>query len=52
MATQILVVDDDVELRDLLRDYLARQGMEVSVLHDAGSLERRLERLRRGRAGD
>jgi CheY-like chemotaxis protein len=23
MATQILVVDDDLELRDLLRDYLA-----------------------------
>jgi two-component system phosphate regulon response regulator OmpR len=46
MATQILVVDDDVELRDLLRDYLARQGIEVSVLHDAGSLERRLERER------
>ena len=46
MATQILVVDDDVELRDLLRDYLARQGIEVSVLHDAGTLERRLERER------
>ena len=46
MATQILVVDDDLELRDLLRDYLARQGIEVSVLHDAGSLERRLERER------
>src|SRR5258708_26808021 len=46
MAIQILVVDDDVELRDLLRDYLARQGIEVSVLHDAGTLERRLERER------
>jgi two-component system phosphate regulon response regulator OmpR len=46
MATQILVIDDDVELRDLLRDYLTRQGMEVSVLHDAVSLERRLERER------
>jgi two-component system, OmpR family, phosphate regulon response regulator OmpR len=46
MATQILVVDDDVELRDLLRDYLARQGIEVSVLHDASSLERRIERER------
>ena len=40
MTTQILVVDDDAELRDLLRDYLVRQGIEVSVLHDAGSLER------------
>ncbi|WP_206953441.1 response regulator [Trinickia acidisoli] len=46
MATQILVVDDDAELRDLLRDYLVRQGIEVSVLHDAASLERRLERER------
>src|SRR6516225_10866181 len=46
MATQILVVDDDAELRDLLRDYLVRQGIEVSVLHDAGSLERRIERER------
>lgn len=46
MPTQILVVDDDAELRDLLRDYLVRQGIEVSVLHDAASLERRLERER------
>ncbi len=46
MATQILIIDDDPELRDLLRDYLQRQGMEVSVLHDAASLERRLERER------
>jgi two-component system phosphate regulon response regulator OmpR len=44
MATQILVIDDDVELRDLLREYLVRQGIEVSVLHDGGPLERRLER--------
>jgi two-component system, OmpR family, phosphate regulon response regulator OmpR len=46
MATQILIVDDDAELRDLLRDYLVRQGVEVSVLHDAANLERRLERER------
>ncbi len=46
MTTQILIVDDDQELRDLLRDYLVRQGMEVSVLHDAASLEKRLERER------
>ena len=46
MATQILIIDDDPDLRDLLRDYLQRQGMEVSVLHDAASLERRLERER------
>jgi two-component system phosphate regulon response regulator OmpR len=46
MTTQILIVDDDQELRDLLRDYLVRQGMEVSVLHDAATLEKRLERER------
>ena len=43
MATQILIIDDDPELRDLLRDYLTRQGIEVSVLHGATALERRLE---------
>ncbi len=43
MTTQILIIDDDPELRDLLRDYLTRQGIEVSVLHSAVSLERRLE---------
>ena len=46
MAIQILVVDDDADLRDLLRIYLGKVGFEVSVLHDASSLERRLERER------
>ncbi|WP_091906699.1 response regulator [Chitinasiproducens palmae] len=46
MSTQILVVDDDQDLRDLLREYLTRQGMEVSVLHDGATLQRRLERER------
>ena len=46
MAIQILVVDDDADLRDLLRIYLGEVGFEVSVLHDASSLERRLERER------
>jgi CheY-like chemotaxis protein len=46
MAIQILVVDDDADLRDLLRNYLGGAGLEVSVLHDAASLERRLERER------
>src|ERR1700722_5648662 len=46
MAIQILVVDDDADLRDLLRNYLGGAGFEVSVLHDAASLERRLERER------
>lgn len=43
MAIQILVVDDDADLRDLLRIYLSNSGFEVSVLHGASSLERRLE---------
>ncbi|HEV3425711.1 MAG TPA: response regulator [Paraburkholderia sp.] len=46
MTTQILLVDDDFELRELLRTYLGRQGIEVSVLHDARTLEQRLERER------
>jgi two-component system OmpR family response regulator len=46
MPIQILVVDDDADLRDLLRNYLGGAGFEVSVLHDAAALERRLERER------
>jgi two-component system phosphate regulon response regulator OmpR len=46
MAIQILVVDDDADLRDLLRIYLGKAGYEVSVLHGGGALERRLERER------
>lgn len=44
--TQILVVDDDPELRDLLREYLTQQGFAVSVLHDGEGLQARLERER------
>ncbi|WP_118180090.1 response regulator [Paraburkholderia phosphatilytica] len=43
MSMQILVVDDDFELRELLRTFLKREGIEVSVLHDATSLTHRLE---------
>jgi len=46
MATRILLIDDDFELHELLSGYLGRQGIEVSTLHDAGSLEKRLERDR------
>jgi two-component system phosphate regulon response regulator OmpR len=46
MTTRILLVDDDLELRTLLCDYLGRQGIEVSTLHDAGTLQQRLERER------
>ncbi len=44
--TQILVVDDDPELRDLLREYLTQQGFAVSVMHDGDGLQARLERER------
>ncbi len=44
--TQILVVDDDPELRDLLREYLTPQGFAVSVMHDGDGLLARLERER------
>ena len=37
-GTKILVVDDDVELRDLLREYLTQQGFAVSVLPDGDGL--------------
>lgn len=37
MATKILLVDDDVELISLLREYLERDGFDVNVAHDADS---------------
>jgi two-component system phosphate regulon response regulator OmpR len=46
MTTRILLVDDDPELRTLLCDYLGRQGIEISTLHDAGALPQWLERDR------
>jgi two-component system, OmpR family, phosphate regulon response regulator OmpR len=43
---QVLLVDDDADLRDLLRAFFQQHGIELSVLHDANRLERRLERER------
>ena len=43
---QVLLVDDDADLRDLLRTFFQQRGVEISVLHDATDLERRLERER------
>lgn len=34
MNAKVLLVDDDVELVDLLRDYLSRDGFDVAVAHD------------------
>lgn len=33
-STSVLLVDDDVELVGLLRDYLEREGFHVSAVHD------------------
>lgn len=41
-----MLVDDDAELRDLLRRFFQQRGIEFSVLHDATNLARRLERER------
>ncbi|MCC7327340.1 MAG: two-component system response regulator OmpR [Burkholderiales bacterium] len=42
--TKILVVDDDVRLRDLLTRYLGEQGFTVTALADARELDRKLQR--------
>jgi len=41
---QILVVDDDPDLRALLADYLARQGLEVAVAEDGRAMDAWLAR--------
>ena len=43
-SPKILVVDDDVRLRDLLSRYLTEQGFQVSALPDSSQLDRRLQR--------
>jgi two-component system response regulator BaeR len=39
MAERLLVVEDEVKLAGLLRDYLAQEGYEVSVLHRGDQVE-------------
>jgi DNA-binding response OmpR family regulator len=41
---RILVVDDDVRLRDLLSRYLTEQGFQVATLPDARDLDKKLQR--------
>jgi two-component system phosphate regulon response regulator OmpR len=41
---KILIVDDDVRLRDLLTRYLSEQGFVVSALADASHLDKKLQR--------
>jgi two-component system OmpR family response regulator/two-component system phosphate regulon response regulator OmpR len=43
-TTRILVVDDDVRLRDLLTRYLGEQGFEVRAIPDARDIDKRLQR--------
>ena len=43
-APRILIVDDDVRLRDLLTRYLTEQGFQASALADATQLDRKLQR--------
>ncbi len=44
LPAKILVVDDDVRLRDLLTRYLHEQGFQVTALPDARDLDRKLQR--------
>ena len=39
MADRILIVEDEVKLAGLLRDYLAQEGFEVSMLHRGDEVE-------------
>lgn len=42
-ADHVLVVDDDAELRDLLSEYLGRNGFRVSVARDGREMRQLLE---------
>lgn len=42
-ADHILVVDDDTEIRALLKEYLTRQGYRVSAVADGPSMEQAME---------
>src|SRR5213594_2227806 len=43
-SPRILVVDDDVRLRDLLTRYLTEQGFQVSALAESSQLDKKLQR--------
>lgn len=45
-ADHILVVDDDAEIRQLLRSYLERNGLRVTTAADGAGMWRALERAR------
>ena len=39
MASRVLIVEDEVKLAELLRDYLAQDGFEVALLHRGDEVE-------------
>src|SRR5438552_7509511 len=43
---KVLVVDDDLRLRDLLKRYLTEQGFGVDTAPDAAAMDRQLQRVR------
>jgi two-component system phosphate regulon response regulator OmpR len=43
---KVLVVDDDLRLRDLLKRYLGEQGFAVDTVPDAAAMERQMQRVR------
>jgi len=43
---KVLVVDDDLRLRDLLKRYLSEQGFAVDTVPDAAAMDRSLQRVR------
>src|SRR5258706_9066218 len=46
MPHKILVVDDDLRLRDLLKRYLGEQGFAVDTVPDSGAMDRQMGRVR------
>jgi two-component system, OmpR family, phosphate regulon response regulator OmpR len=46
LKTRILVVDDDLRLRDLLVRYLGGEGYEVKAVAEAGAMDKQLARER------
>jgi two-component system, OmpR family, phosphate regulon response regulator OmpR len=43
---RVLVVDDDLRLRDLLKRYLGEQGFAVDTVPDAAAMDRQMQRMR------
>ena len=43
---KVLVVDDDLRLRDLLKRYLGEQGFAVDTVPDAAAMDRQMARVR------